>query len=239
MKELIKSIPNAFTLGNLLCGLLGIMCVFDNDLKSAFWFILLAGGFDFLDGFLARLLKVDGDMGKQLDSLADMVTFGVLPGLISWNLMESSGYCPKDSFCINRYVWLAFPLASAWRLARFNIDTRQTNGFLGVPTPIAGLTLASVALSVSFKTPMADLYTNFWVLKALPLALAMLMVSEIPMIAFKFKKSDKQNIWKYALLLTALIIGIVFKYDSMPIIFAAYVLFSIISNFVLNLKTNG
>lgn len=239
MKEIVGNLPNMLTLGNLTCGLLGIMNVFDNKPEIAFWFMVAAGVFDFLDGFLARLLKVSGEMGKQLDSLADMVTFGVLPGLIAWNLMEGSGYCPKDSFCINRYVWILFTLAAAWRLAKFNIDTRQSTGFIGVPTPISGLALGSVALSVAMKSPMVAIYTNFWVLKGMPMLMALLMISDFPMLAFKFKKQDSQNIWKYAFLGLAVVLIAIFRFDSGPMIYAAYVLFSFIANFALKSKTNG
>ena len=236
---MIKSIPNLLTLSNLCCGLLGIMYVFENRPEVAFWLIVLAGIFDFLDGFAARLLNVSGELGKQLDSLADLVTFGVLPGLICYYFMNLEGYCSSDGFCINMYFWLALPLAGAWRLAKFNIDTRQTNGFLGVPIPISGLTAASVALSIYYKTPWADFYTNFWVLKSTPLILAFFMVSEFPMLSLKFKKGDFMNIWRYVFLLSALLLLVFLHLDAMPPIYLAYVLVSFIANFALKNKTNG
>jgi CDP-diacylglycerol--serine O-phosphatidyltransferase len=232
MKQYFKDLPNMLTLGNLLCGLLGIMLVFTGKWHVAFWFMLAAGVLDFFDGFTARLLGVSGEMGKQLDSLADLVTFGVLPGLISWQLMEASGYCPKTGFCINGYVWLAFPLAAAWRLARFNIETSTTSGFKGVPTPISGIALASVGIAVYYQGGMSDFYTNIYVLKGMPLLMSMLMVSDLPMLAFKFSKTDKLLYWKLALLLIIVALVIVFKADSGPLIYVAYVFTSLLSNFV-------
>lgn len=236
MKGLIASIPNAITSGNLICGLLGIMAVMNGDLHIAFWLIVIAGLLDFLDGFAARLLKVSSPLGAQLDSLADLVTFGVLPGLIQMQLMEQYGYCPKDSFCINRYVWLFFSVAGAWRLAKFNTDTRQTSGFLGVPIPISGLALASVALSAHYQTPLHEWYTNFWVLKAMPMVMGLMMVSEFPMLALKFKKGDTLNAWKFGFIGLAVLLAALFRLDSMPLIYVAYVLTSFLANFVTKTK---
>jgi len=239
MKEIISNLPNMLTLGNLACGLLGIMQVYDNRPELAFWFIVAAAILDFFDGFLARLLNASGEMGKQLDSLADLVSFGVLPGLIIWNLMEKNGYCPAGQFCINRYVWLIFPLAGAWRLAKFNIDTRQSSGFLGVPIPISGLALASIAISVDSASTLSHFYTNFYVLKGMPMLMAFLMVSELPMLALKFKKGDPLFIYK--VLLIAISLGLVafFRFDSLPLVYAVYVLFSIFTNFAAKINAHG
>lgn len=235
----MANIPNALTLGNLICGLLGIMFVVNADPAMAFWMMVLAGVFDFLDGFAARLLKVSGEMGKQLDSLADMVTFGVLPGFIAYYLMETQGYCPQGVFCTNRYIWIALPVAAAWRLAKFNIETRESSGFWGVPTPISGLTMASLVLAIPTKTPLAAIYMSLWALKVMPLLLAFFMVSEFPMLSLKFKRGDALNLWKYIFLGISVAIVAVFRLDAMPLIYLAYILISFIANFAVKQKTDG
>lgn len=231
MKAYLKDLPNFLTLGNLVCGLLGIMLVFNGKSDMAFWFMVFAGVLDFFDGFTARLLGVSGEMGKQLDSLADLVTFGVLPGLISWQLMEASGFCPKTGFCINAYVWIVFTAAAAWRLARFNVETTETPGFSGVPTPISGIALASVILSVHNTAPLSSFYTGFYVLKGMPMLMGILMVSRLPMLAFKFHKNDRLLYWKAALIAVIIALAVIFRYDSGPLIYASYVLISLIANF--------
>jgi CDP-diacylglycerol--serine O-phosphatidyltransferase len=171
-----KEIPNMITMGNMACGLLGIGFVMAGQEWMGFLMMLLGAGLDFFDGFAARKLGVAGEMGKQLDSMADVVTFGVLPGLIWKAMMEYHGYCPPDRFCINGYIWLLIPLAAGYRLAKFNIDTRQTTGFLGIPTPITGLVLGSFAwMSYNLGNPgdvwfidkplidVRPVFNSFWV----------------------------------------------------------------------------
>jgi CDP-diacylglycerol--serine O-phosphatidyltransferase len=239
MNNSLKNLPNLFTLGNLLCGLLGIMTALNGEFLNAFLLMGIAALLDFFDGFLARLLKVSGEMGKQLDSLADLVTFGVLPGIMAWQTMENSGFCPANGFCINRYVWLVFPLAAAWRLAKFNIETRESKGFFGVPTPISGLALASLTMAIHLQTPLSTIYGNFYFLKGFPILLALLMISDFEMLAFKIKKQDKQNIFKLIFLGIAITLAIVFKADAGPIIYLFYVLYSLFANFALKLMKNG
>jgi CDP-diacylglycerol--serine O-phosphatidyltransferase len=154
VKIIIRQIPNILTLSNLLCGCLAIKFAFEWDLVMASYLVGLAAVFDFLDGFAARLLKVSGEMGKQLDSLADMVSFGVVPGIMAFQLiqisiftnavnLESDVYSLRDSLA---YFAFLIPVLSAYRLAKFNIDTRQTDQFIGLPTPANALFFGSLVL---------------------------------------------------------------------------------------------
>lgn len=199
-----SSIPNALTLGNLGCGLLGIMAVMDANPLMAFVLMLIAAVLDFFDGMVARWLGVESELGLQLDSLADLVSFGVLPGLI-WNYyMNLNGYCSSTGFCINGYVWMTIPLAGAYRLARFNIIKEKSLNFTGVPIPITGLTLASWALinsDYSFGLLDISKVTNqFYVWLYMPLVASYLMVSELPLLSLKFNGVDGLNVYRVALL---------------------------------------
>ena len=138
----IKShIPNILTLANLFCGILAIKVGFSEHYFLAAFFVVLGAFFDFLDGFAARLLKVQGELGKQLDSFADMVTFGVAPGVVMYSFLSSfilDSYIPYISFVI--------PLLSAVRLAKFNIDSNQSDKFIGLPTPANALFFVFIPL---------------------------------------------------------------------------------------------
>jgi len=234
---MLKSIPNLITLGNLACGLLGITMVMQGNPFYGFVFMLVGAVLDFFDGFVARLLKADGELGKQLDSLADVVTFGVLPGLIWRFYMEAQGFCPATGFCINSYVWMLIPLGAAYRLATFNIDTRQTTGFLGVPTPITGLALASwswMMYSIEHPTWMlVDIrwvFSYFYVWLYVPLFASFMMISDYPMLALKFKKGDPLNIWKFAIILIGILSIIVFGPAGVAVLYFVYIGLSFLAN---------
>lgn len=241
MKDFLKPLPNLLTLGNLICGLIGIERVFADDMIVAFLLILIAAVLDFFDGFAARKLGVDGEMGKQLDSLADLVTFGVLPGLFFYHYMMLFGYCYPTGFCTSRYAWIAIPAAAGWRLARFNATETSGTGFVGVPTPITGVAMASISLSLEplFGLEMGVLrpyITEFYFLAMAPVVAAWLMVSDLPMLAMKFKKQDPLNIWKWALIPIFAAIFAVFQRDAGIPILMAYVLTSILANFATRNK---
>ena len=237
-----KQLPNMVTLSNLLCGVLGIAMVIEGRPFDGFLLMILGAGMDFFDGWVARLLKADSDLGLQLDSLADVVTFGVLPGLIWRSLMQDQGYC-STGFCINNYVWVLIPLGAAYRLAKFNVDTRQLTGFIGVPTPITGLAVGSWAMiaysyttdSESFNwllSPMIDirpLLTNFYFWLYMPLFVAFMMNSEFAMLAMKFKPGDTLRTWKIALVIAALPC-ILFGSAMVAIFYFVYIIISILSN---------
>ena len=137
--NLKAQLPNFITLLNLLSGVLGIIWVLEGQPLYGAYFVILAATFDFFDGFTARLLKVQSDMGKELDSLADVISFGVLPGILLYSLTESQTEAAFLPYCT-----LIIPMLSAYRLAKFNLDTRQSDRFIGLPTPANALLLTTI-----------------------------------------------------------------------------------------------
>jgi CDP-diacylglycerol--serine O-phosphatidyltransferase len=223
----IKSnIPNGFTLLNLLSGVIGIIWVLKGNILSGAYFILISAVLDFFDGFAARILKVPSEIGKQLDSLADLVSFGVLPGFILFKMAEmQSGleWLP--------YFTLIVPLLSAYRLAKFNLDTRQSDQFIGLPTPANALfisTLPYLAISV----PQVGVWLNLpLILVIVAWMMSILLILEIPLIALKFKNfSFKSNVFRYTLLgMGALLISFL-GLAGIPWVILAYIGLSLIEN---------
>lgn len=248
----MKHIPNLFTLLNLVFGCIAIVFILQNgiviitdsngqqliDIPERIWlaslFIGLAGVVDFLDGFIARLFKASSEMGKQLDSLADVVSFGVAPGMIIYQFLRLSFAQGQDGVDVSIF-WpaLAFivPAAAAYRLAKFNLDNSQQFGFKGLPTPAAGLLVASLPLiywNVNQEWVTTILH-NKWFLFLLIALLSYLMVSNIPLMALKFKDFTlKNNLSKVLLLVIALAAIVLLKWLSVPVIFIAYVLVSLL-----------
>ncbi len=248
----MKNVPNLFTLLNLIFGCIAIvftlqpgLIVFTNeqgtqllDIPEKIWmaslFIGLAALVDFLDGFVARLFKATSEMGKQLDSLADLVSFGVAPGIILYQFLRLS-YAQQEGGMEVSVFWLSIafliPAASAFRLAKFNLDTEQQYSFKGVPTPAVGLLIASLPViywNVN-EAWMLKLLLNKWFLYGLILLLSYLMVSDLSMMSLKFKDLNvKNNLSKYILLVIAIISIIALKWLAVPIIFIAYVLVSLL-----------
>lgn len=185
-----KHIPNAITSMNLVFGLVGVIFVMQSRLDLAFYAMLLAAACDFLDGFAARKLGAGSEFGKELDSLCDMVSFGVLPGLMLSRLMMTFWF-GSDWVC---YIPLVLTVFSALRLAKFNVDPRQTDSFLGLPTPAAAILSASLCCYCCYS-PVAFLST--WTagpvfVPLLSLSLSALLVCEIPMFSFKFHRGDEK-----------------------------------------------
>jgi len=177
-----RHIPNTITSLNLLSGILGVIFTMEGRLEWAFPLMLLGAAFDFLDGLAARLLGAYSPIGKELDSLADLVTFGVLPSLMLVRTM------PQASFL--RYLPLFLAVMSALRLAKFNVDERQGTDFLGVATPTSALICGSLTYLAAVRpdSPVAALAATRWFLPVLALVLGLLLVSEIPMFGMKIKK---------------------------------------------------
>ncbi len=218
-----KQIPNLFTLGNLSCGVLAILSIFNDQQETAVYLVILAAILDFFDGFLARLLKVSGELGKQLDSLADLVTFGVAPSFMLYaNAEMINGYA--------RYSFILLAVFSAYRLAKFNIDTRQTTSFIGVPTPITGLTCISWGI---IDGQVKDfIFDNQWVFVLYCILVSLLLVSEIKMPSLKFKKGNSSQYTQHLILLVIGIVSLLFfGWLCIPIFYTAYVLSSILINF--------
>ena len=226
------AIPHLFTLGNLALGIIAIKLAFEGDYTSAAYCVFMGAILDFFDGFVARLLKVPSELGKQLDTLADMVTFGVVPGIFIYKMMGCT--CPIS------YTFLAIPLFSAIRLAKFNLDTRQSNTFIGVPTPAVALTVACMFILYSTKeiTLLNNLLHNKESLALISVLFGLLLVSPFEMLALKFKSYDLKLNWpKYLLILLAILLLAMFKVSGGVYLFMVYVLLSLMVNFVPSKKT--
>ena len=248
----MRQIPNLFTLLNLIFGCLAIIAILQNgiviqydtdgsqfvSIPEKIWmaslFIALAGVVDFLDGFVARLFGVSSEMGKQLDSLADVVSFGVAPSLIIYQFLRIS-YAAEENGMDVYLIWLVPALfiaaAAAYRLAKFNLDNSQQYGFKGVPTPAIGILIASFPLIYwnTDNTFILGLITNKWFLYGVILVLCWLMVSNMPLMALKFKDySIKNNLPKLILAGSALIFAVIFHWLAVPLVFITYIILSLI-----------
>jgi CDP-diacylglycerol---serine O-phosphatidyltransferase len=250
----MKQIPNIFTLLNLFLGCIAIVFALQTETISIFveqdlsthynipeklsiaaYLIFAAAVVDFLDGFVARLLGATSEMGKQLDSLSDVVSFGVAPSVILYQLLRIS-FIKEESGLETSIAWLlpAFIVAcaGAYRLARFNIDSSQSFGFKGVPIPAAGLLIASFPLILHFGNSIIDvsgLLTNKWVLYGVIAVISWLMVSTLPLMALKFKDfSVKNNLPKIILVVIALVAALLLKWLAVPVVFIAYIILSLL-----------
>tara|TARA_B100000900_G_scaffold413239_1_gene436813 strand:- start:7527 stop:8261 length:735 start_codon:yes stop_codon:yes gene_type:complete len=241
---MLKHIPNLITLGNLFCGLLAILFAVGGHLNMAGSFILLGAFLDFFDGMLARLLNVEGELGKQLDSLADLITFGLAPAFIVFQLFfwieDQSFFNPladwpeRNTYSQNYWAYTAWliPLFSALRLAKFNIDTRQSDGFIGLPTPVNALFFISIPFMMHFQAEawISTFLGQKTVLAILCVVMSYLLVAEIPLLSLKFKTlSWQENKMRYTLLIISVLLLCVFRFVAVPIILLLYPILSIIN----------
>ena len=227
--NLKAQLPNFITLLNLLSGVVGILWVLEGQLLYGAYFVILSAGFDFLDGFAARLLKVQSDMGKELDSLADVVSFGVLPGILLYSLTKAQ----TDSQVLP-YLTLIIPMLSAYRLAKFNLDTRQSDRFIGLPTPANALLLSTLPHLVAQWPELAPWVTSPIALVVIAWATSILLVSELPLIALKFKNSSfADNTYRYTLLCLGAFCFAWLQLAGIPLIIIAYLLLSGVEQLLL------
>jgi len=228
--NLLRHIPNTLTSGNLLCGCLGLISVFGNYPVEPAYFIWAACVFDFFDGFAARLFKVSSPIGKELDSLADMVSFGVLPSLAMYQWIDSSAGASWLS-----YIALMIAVFSALRLAQFNVDTRQTDSFIGVPTPANALFLTSlVFLPENIKT----IIFSAPVLTGITIVFSLLLVAPFELFALKFKDfSWGNNKLRFTFLALSVFLIVLLKAGALPVIILSYIIVSLVSRF-LSIKKN-
>lgn len=235
-----KHIPNAITCLNLFTGCVAVFIIFQSppgdlfSLQFAAYLVGLSAVFDFLDGLLARLLHAYSDIGKQLDSLADMVSFGLVPGAFLFKLMQKSALAdPTTSLTaveMMPFAGFIIVIFSALRLAKFNIDTRQTTSFIGLPTPANTILIASLPLILeNDQFNLSGMILNYYVLLGLTLVMSYLMVAEIPLFALKFKSlSWKENARPFIFILLALALLLILKVAAIPVIIVLYVLLSLI-----------
>tara|TARA_B100001063_G_scaffold73149_1_gene67300 strand:+ start:1031 stop:1771 length:741 start_codon:yes stop_codon:yes gene_type:complete len=241
-----KQIPNLITVLNLLCGCLAILFVVSGDLVISSFLVIAGMFFDFFDGLVARLLHVQSKLGVQLDSLADMVSFGVVPGLMMFQLLNKSlmpqelrtgfeatetlkGFEPGMSFI--PFIGMLIIIASAYRLAKFNIDTRQSDNFIGLPTPANTLLIISLPLIFQYQySPFLEqVIFNHWFLIALTIVSSLLLNAEIKLFSLKFKSWDfNANQVRYIFLALSIAAIIAIKFIAIPFIIIIYIVVSLL-----------
>ena len=241
-------IPNLFTMGNLFFGTIAAMFATFLQFEATAICVVIAIVFDFFDGFLARILKVSGELGKQLDSLADMVTSGVVPGIVMYGLLGDGAVIPTyeqsdiivwTGFKIQtvQVIGLLLTIAACYRLAKFNLDTRQSDSFIGLPTP--AMSLFVVFLPVIVATTeiemVKELLTNQYVLIGITIVLSYLMNANLPLLALKFKSFGlKENIFRYVLIFSSIALILTLQYLAVPLIIIFYIILSVIQNFSIS-----
>ena len=225
-------IPNFITLLNLLCGCIAVIFAVNGNMNLTALFVFLGIFFDFFDGLLARKLKVESELGLQLDSLADMVTSGLAPGLVMYYLIDLSVlelYGLNASYTYLPYFGLLITLASAYRLANFNIDENQTESFIGLPTPANTLLILSLPLILEFQNNDAinAFILNKWFLIGMTLLSCYLLNANIKLLALKFKTfTVNANKARYLLIILSIILLVVFQFIAIPLIIVSYIIIS-------------
>ncbi|SFC74672.1 CDP-diacylglycerol---serine O-phosphatidyltransferase [Zunongwangia mangrovi] len=238
-----KHIPNLITLCNLFSGSLAVIFAVQGNLVAAAFFVALGIFFDFFDGLAARALNVKSDVGLQLDSLADVVTSGVVPGIVMFQLFTMA--LPGEDGVkqwTSENNWLEFTfnpmalfglliiLGSAFRLAKFNVDDRQTDSFIGLPTPANALLILSLPLILTFQPNSfaTDLILNEWFLVVLTIVSVIILNAELPLFALKFKNwGFKGNEIRYIFLILCVVLIVLFQFLAVPMIILSYVLLSV------------
>ena len=238
MNAIKRNIPNLITLANLTCGLFAIIFSFQGNLPTASLCIFLGAFLDFFDGLAARLLKVSGEFGIQLDSMADMVTFGVAPGFILFHFMF---YLNNDmifrhsmensSFFFPASLALLIPIFSAYRLANFNVDSNQTNSFIGLPTPALAIFIAAIPHIDFNRFPM---FTDIQLLAILAIIMPLLLVVKMPLFSLKLSRDERVNsrlnIFRVLLILAGVTLFFVFQFAAIPFIVILYLILSLLNN---------
>lgn len=236
-----KHIPNIITLINLFCGCIALVFASQKQFELAFIFVSLGIFFDFFDGFFARMFKVQSELGLQLDSLADMVTSGVVPGYVMFQLILNSFGSDKvidvnswdNSVMIMPFLGFIITLGACFRLANFNIDTRQTDSFIGLPTPANALFILSLPLVIQYSGIefVVESLKCIKVLLVITLLSAYVMNAEIPLFSLKIKNfTFQKNALQIFFLAVSVILLLTFKYLGVPLIILFYVLLSVVNN---------
>ncbi|MDC0204804.1 CDP-diacylglycerol--serine O-phosphatidyltransferase [Flavobacteriales bacterium] len=240
MNAIKRNIPNIITLTNLFCGLCAILFSFEGNLEVSAVFIFGGALFDFFDGLMARFLKISSELGKQLDSFADLVTFGIAPGMILFQLFYfkySNSFFQsnfQDSLFFTALIALFIPICSAIRLAKFNIDSRQKISFIGLPTPAVGVFIAALPLIEKYQD--LPIFTDFKFLILISLALPLLLVANIPLFSLKFSKTEnlnsRVNIFRIILIISAVNLLFFFWFAAIPFIVILYLILAILNNLI-------
>ncbi len=246
--SLKKHIPNTITSLNLLSGCISIALAFEGYMLLAVYMIFLAAFFDFMDGMSARLLKAYSIVGKELDSLADIVSFGIAPSVIVFHLMKISLFKtvhlpPIENLTITEILFLLIPffiaILSGVRLAKFNVDERQTESFIGLAVPANAIFFVSLYLVSVITTNdfLLAVLKNKYVLSVLVILFSLLLVTEFPMFSLKFKNLGFQgNKIRYIFIVLSVILLISLHTIAIPIIIIIYILLSAINNWIFNIN---
>lgn len=224
-------IPNLLTLSNLACGLLGVLSIFSSDYKTATILLGLSLVFDFFDGFAARMLGVHSELGKQLDSLADLVSFGVVPGFLMYKLFQMSYLSGEPSPEFLSYTALLIPLLSALRLGKFNIDTRQAEYFIGMPTPANALFIFSLGLMAIYtdNETLQNILLHPFLLTAITIITSFLLIAELPLMSLKLKSLKwQENKGRIILVLGIVLLLVLFRFRALAFIIPLYLILSLI-----------
>src|SRR5271154_2592113 len=217
----MKHLPNVFTCGNILCGCFGIVLLNTYSLEAAAYFVWAACVFDFLDGFVARMLHVSSPIGKELDSLADMVSFGILPALVMYSLLNLN-LSPEES-----YLGFSLAVFSALRLAKFNIDEKQKDSFSGLPVPANALFITGL---IFLPAPLRVAVSNPVFLTIITLVFSFLLVSPMELFALKFKNFTwADNNVRFIFIALAALLLILLRAGSIPLIILLYITVSLVS----------
>lgn len=232
MPNIKKHIPNLITLLNLFSGCIALTCAVKSDFEGAFFFVCLGIFFDFFDGFFARMLKVPSPLGLQLDSLADMVTSGLVPGYVIYKMLLNSQN-EISSWPGFAFIGFLITLGSCYRLANFNIDTRQSDSFIGLPTPANALFILSLPLVLAHSNSLLvlEILTTQWVLLLIILASVFMLNAEIPLFSLKIKKMTyKDNVLQIFFLISSLLLLFFFNYLGISLLIIFYVFLSVVTN---------
>ena len=243
-RTLLHHLPNGITCLNLFCGCLSVVASFNGQMSVACYFIFAAAIFDFSDGFAARLLKAYSTIGKELDSLADVISFGIAPASIMFVMLLSASEAqglPVAMYTSGWYVSVAaFLIAvfSAIRLAKFNIDERQTDSFIGLPTPANALFICSLSFASNGIGCLASITGNMYFLLGITVLFSYLLVAELPLFSLKFKSFDwKSNKTRYVFLGLSALLLIVFHWTGLAAAILTYILLSVIVKALCNKKS--
>lgn len=232
---MLKQLPNLMTCGNLFCGCLAIVNIFHGRWDHMALLVGIAALLDFADGFTARLVNNQSEFGKQLDSLADMVTFGVVPAVAMFHLMLKSQflelYDNQLLYKFLKYYMFIITIFSALRLAKFNLDKRQADYFIGLPVPANTLMIISLPLIVYYNSfGLQRFILNPWMLVGIASLSSWLLIAEIPLVSLKFKNFKwKDNKVQFLLLFFSMILLPIFKFVAIPLIILIYIVFSLIN----------
>ena len=235
-----RHIPNLFTMTNLFFGMTALVFIFIDNLTGAAIAVGISLIMDFFDGFVARMLKVHGPLGKELDSLADMVTFGAVPGMIMARLIQETSagsFPPAEISFSSGFPWFLIgflvTIFSALRLAKFNLDERQSDAFYGVPTPANTILIFSFWMILSWSPDfwLSQFLANQWVLITLSLISSYLLVADVRLLALKFKNfTIKDNLFRFILIGATIILLAIFQYIAIPFIILLYLALSLVDN---------